>query len=183
MKEHVDIMLDLETLGSGPSATIIQVGACYFDRYTGEIGETFDRRINPETSEKYQFRIDASTVMWWLSQSKDSQNCVLIDKKEKNDPRFDVLEVLKDFNLFLKPKVAIWSHATFDFVLLPYHYRRTGIPPNFQYWQARDIRTIVDLAGINVFTYKQKNGVAHSALNDCLHQVRYCVDAFNKLTK
>ncbi len=41
-----DCMIDFETLGTGPDAAIIQVGACYFDRVTGEIGATFKRNFD-----------------------------------------------------------------------------------------------------------------------------------------
>jgi len=54
---------------------------------------------------------------------------------------------------------------------LPFHYRQT-----------RDIRTLTHLAGHqrNESTIDPKDKT-HNALEDCLYQVKYCVECFNKL--
>lgn len=41
-----NIMLDLETLGTGPNAAVIAIGACFFDIETREIGATFYRVLD-----------------------------------------------------------------------------------------------------------------------------------------
>lgn len=45
---------------------------------------------------------------------------------------------------------------------------------------ARDIRTLVNLSGIDLKTYDW-NKKTHNALDDCKFQVTYCVDAMKKL--
>lgn len=44
------VMLDLETMGSGPRAAIVAIGACCFEPETGRIGETFYQAIDLESS-------------------------------------------------------------------------------------------------------------------------------------
>ena len=34
-----EVMLDLETFGTGVHSVIVQIGAVYFDRHTGETGD------------------------------------------------------------------------------------------------------------------------------------------------
>ena len=56
-----DVMIDLETFGNGSDACIIQIGGAYFNRVTGEIGETFKRNVDARTSEREGARLDADT--------------------------------------------------------------------------------------------------------------------------
>ena len=168
-----DVMLDLETLGNGKNACIVQIGACYFNRKTGEIGDTFSCNVDARTSVKTGAEIDADTVYWWLSQSKEA-----IDSFTKA-PLEDLISCMHSLNDFLSKADAIWSHATFDFVIISETYKRLGIKPKFKYKAARDIRTLTDLAQNN--DRPAREGVHHNALDDCKFQVKYCVIALNKL--
>jgi hypothetical protein len=170
----IDCMIDFESLGNGKNACVIQVGACYFDRDTGEIGETFDMNIDAESAVRSGADIDAQTVYWWLSQSKEAQNSVIAQ------PRIDATLAFEALNEFLKDAKTIWSHATFDFVILTETLKRLRIKPSFRYTTARDIRTLVDLANLNMKGAKRE-GLHHNGLDDCKHQVKYCVEAMKKL--
>lgn len=48
-----NVMLDLETMGSGPRAAIVTIGAVFFDPMTGELGEEFEAAIDLRSSAKY----------------------------------------------------------------------------------------------------------------------------------
>lgn len=171
-----DVMIDIETFGNGKHAAIVQIGACYFDRANGNIGDTFKVNIDAVSAEKSGAQLDADTVYWWMSQSKEAIESVTVA------PRIDIVEALNMLNDFLKPAVAIWSHATFDFVILTESYKRLGIKTLFHYRTARDIRTLVDLANINTKSHAfVRDGIHHDGLADCLFQVKYCVAAFQKL--
>lgn len=171
-----DIMLDLETLGNGKSAAICQIGACYFDRHTGAIGETFKVNVDVASSVRAGAKLDAETVYWWLSQSDEARASILAD------PKVTLEQALILFNEFSSKSKEIWSHATFDFVTIMDSYKLCNINPTFSFRSARDIRTLVDLA--RVTTKKtERTGLHHDALEDCKHQVKYCTEAFNKLNK
>ncbi|MFM9673750.1 3'-5' exonuclease, partial [Streptomyces galilaeus] len=62
------VMLDLETMGQGNNAAIVAIGAVFFEPTTGEIGDTFYRKIDLESAAQYG-EIDPNTVLWWLKQS------------------------------------------------------------------------------------------------------------------
>lgn len=169
-------MLDLETLGTGSKACIIQIGACYFDRETGEIGQTIRINVDARSSVREGGQIDADTVYWWLSQSKEAINSMTAP------PLVDIKTAMNDLNAFLADATHIWSHATFDYVIITNVFKMLNIKPLFRYTAARDIRTLVDLSKVTVNKKdSSRQGVHHDALDDCIYQVRYCVEAFKVL--
>jgi exodeoxyribonuclease VIII len=169
-----DVMVDIETLGTGKNACVIQVGACYFDRLTGEIGETFKVNIDARSAVASGAEIDADTVYWWLSQSKEAITSVTAD------PKLDIIPAFTVLNNFLAGAKYIWSHATFDFVIITETLKRLKIKQSFRYTAARDIRTLTDLCGLKVSLAKRE-GVHHDGLDDARYQVAYCVEAFKAL--
>jgi hypothetical protein len=171
-----DVMLDLETLGNGKNKCIVQIGACYFDRETGDIGETFKVNVDARSHVKHGGELDPDTVYWWLSQSKEAQNSITAD------PKIDIVEAFNSLNDFLKPAKAIWSHATFDFVTVQETFKQLSIKPLFHYRVARDLRTIVDIGKINIKD-QVRESLHHDALEDCKFQVKYCVAALNNVKK
>lgn len=169
-------MLDLETLGNGKNKCIVQIGACYFNRETGEIGDTLKINVNAETHVRHGGELDAKTIYWWLSQSKEAQNSII------SEPRIDVVEAFHKLNEFLSKAKAVWSHATFDFVTIQETFTQLGIKPLFHYRVARDLRTVVDLGKISI-SNQLREGLHHDALEDCKFQVKYCVTALNNIKK
>lgn len=165
-------MVDLETLDTDANACIIQIGACFFDRHTGEIGETFE--FNVDAKSPGNGTLNADTVYWWLSQSKEAQNSVLAE------PKVSLERMLNEFNDFAQGAKCIWSHATFDYVIIMQAFKRLGIKTKFRYTVARDIRTLVDLSHIT-FSKTPREGLHHNGLADAKHQVKYCVAAINKI--
>lgn len=169
-----DIMIDFETLGNGKNACVVQVGACYFDRTTGEIGRTLGFNIDAHSAMRSGAEMDASTVYWWLSQSKEAQESIT------RGPLLHIDDAMNTLNDFLEGAKGIWSHATFDFVILTETLKRLNIKPKFGYRAARDLRTLVDLAKITMSKFPRE-GVHHNGLDDAKFQVKYTVAALNKL--
>ena len=54
-----DVMLDLETMGNGPHAAIIAIGAVKFDTQAQEIGEKFYTVIDLESAVAHGGVMDA----------------------------------------------------------------------------------------------------------------------------
>ena len=67
----LDIMLDLETMGTGTQAAIVAIGAVEFDLEKGILGEEFYRTVDLSSSISCGGIIDADTVLWWMQQSED----------------------------------------------------------------------------------------------------------------
>lgn len=167
-------MLDFETLSTDSNATLIQVGACFFNRKTGTIEDTFKRNIDAVSSVSSGTLIDPATVYWWFSQSSGAIKSVV------SEPRYKITDVFNELNDFLEDVDEIWSHATFDFVILQQTMKRLKIKPKYHYRVARDIRTLSSLSGNKKFD-GNREGIHHDALDDCLHQVKYVVAALNSI--
>lgn len=169
-----DVMLDLETLGKNENKALCQIGAIYFDKVTGELGESFKINVDACSHETYGGKVDADTVYWWLSQSEAARNSILAQ------PRVPLFTALTALNAFLANATRIWSHATFDFVTIMHAMKQAGIKPNFSFKAGMDLRTLVYLAGKST-SNTVRTGTHHDALADCEHQVKYCVSALNAI--
>lgn len=175
-----DAMIDLETWGTGPYACLIQIGAVMFDRKTGEVGKSFKIHVNPESSMAKGCEMDVSTIKWWMNQDQAAIKSSLGDLD--NSQLYALDEALILLNNFLSKCDCIWSHATFDFPIVTNLMRKCGIKPSFSFSAARDIRTLMDLAGPSV-TGPERKGIHHDALDDCLHQVKYTTAALKAIVR
>lgn len=169
-----DCMIDLETLGNGENKCVCQIGACFFDRKTGAIGDIFKANIDARDAVREGFVLDADTVYWWLAQSEEARKSIT------EEPLMPIRDAFNLLNSFLSPAKFIWSHATFDFVTIMETYKKLGIKPSFGYKAGMDIRTLINLTDITM-TDTPREGVHHDGLADALHQVKYCMRAFEKL--
>jgi DNA polymerase III epsilon subunit-like protein len=171
-----DIMLDIETLGTGYNSVVVQVAMVYFDRYTKQTGSAFCMNIDPESCIEYGLKTDKSTLDWWETQPKEVQESVLTNGKP-------LPEVLNEIRKFIKYGSIIWCHATFDVPLLENAFKATNIVVPWKYTNVRDLRTIVDISGIDLKTYKWDEFKTHNALEDCCFQINYTTDCINKINK
>jgi hypothetical protein len=169
-------MLDFETFSTGKRPVICQIGACYFDLGTGEVGETFKLNVDAQSSLQAGASMELSSVYWWLAQSEEARQSIL------KEPRIDIREAMTQLNDFLADADNIWSHATFDFVLMSETLKLLNIKPKFSFRSARDIRTLVSLSKLTVKSIPRE-GTHHDALDDCKHQAKYVSAAYNKLNK
>jgi len=173
-----DMMLDLETLGSDYGSVITQIGACYFDRNTGEIRETFSVNIDPKSATNLGFHIEYGAVEFWMGQK---------NRTWMEEPRIHILKAFDDYKEFSKKAKCVWSHATFDFSMLLDACFRLKRQPLNHYSSTKDIRTLMELvkevSGSESISKKDDEipEDAHDALADCKRQVKYCVEAMKLL--
>lgn len=168
-----DVMIDIETLGTRPDAMIIQIGAVYFDRETGETGPGFSANID-SSSFADKFSADYATVKWWFEQEEKARSLVM-------EHPTDLMEAISSLYDFLnKPDVCLWSHATFDIPILMHAFDVAHIKFPVHYRKMRDIRTLMDLS-LPGKSKVERFGVHHNALDDCKYQVAYCVEAMQQI--
>jgi hypothetical protein len=174
-----DIMLDLETLGTGQNSVILQVGLAIFDITTGEVGNTLELNISLQDSLDCGFSIDGRTVAWWMRQADGARQSVLAS------PSYPVevaLDLISDFVIQIKDP-RLWSHATFDAPILNNYYQKMGKRPPYRYRQQMDLRTMGFLCRELDFPLGKspKIGERHTALADCLRQVKQLSAAYQKI--
>ena len=162
-------MVDLETFGTRSSTMIVQIGACYFNRETGEIGDKFCLNVHHNTDD---FTIDYSTIAWWLQQSEQARKSIL-------ENTIDIESAMHRLATFMQHGSYLWAHATFDLPIIQNAFEKFKIKNPVPYRGMRDIRTLMDIADHK--STSERDGVHHNALDDAIFQVKYCVEAMNKL--
>lgn len=176
--KRIDVMTDIETLGTSSDSTIFQISAVTFDIITGEIKSSFNKIANIELNEK--MNVDGSTIKWWLNTNKDLLQELL------NSGTGSSTELLVDFHKWLSgekrqsDEFNLWGNGIlFDNKMIQHQLESIGLNYPIKYKNDRDVRTIVDLAsqklGITERELKEKfvtGEVEHDAFNDVRYQVK-----------
>ncbi|HGS7151480.1 TPA: 3'-5' exoribonuclease [Klebsiella variicola subsp. variicola] len=176
--DYVHVMVDLETMGKKHNAPIVAIGAVVFDPATGSIGESFYKVVCLESSVNWGAVIDPSTVIWWLKQSSEARSAIV------NDDAIPLQDALLQFREFVSDNVAggskkaqVWVNgASFDNSILRSSYDCIAEDYPWEYWNDRDVRTMVELGQAISFDPKTTipfEGSRHNALADAIHQARY----------
>lgn len=184
---YTHLMVDLETMGSGPDAPVVSIGAVYFDPSTGNTGAEFYQVVSLESSMSFGMKPDASTIQWWLKQSSEARSAILVDEAMG---LLETLELLADFIAENAANgshtVQLWGNGcSFDNVILRRAYALTDTPFAVPFWNDRDVRTMVELGksvGINPRYDIPFEGDMHNALSDARHQVKYVSAIWQRLT-
>jgi len=165
------VMIDIETLGIQPGSVISAIGAVVFRPWLAPdhadfIVEAQSSRIDISDAQKAGLTIDASTVQWWFRQSPEA---IAATFNGETEPLFFALLKLAAFiDQYDSP--TIWAHSpSFDLVLLEAAYRAVNLKVPWKYHQARDTRTLFDVAGV-VLSGFPVHGVKHDALSDAINQ-------------
>ncbi len=164
-----DIMLDLETMGAGPDAAIVAIGAVTFDLDAGTIGERFYAPVDLASSVAAGGVQDPGTVQWWLRQSDDA-------RAELGRPGLQIASALDAFAVWVRrhtdPKtVKVWGNgAGFDNVILAATYRRLGLEPPWSHWNDRCYRTV---KGLHPWVKFDRIGTHHNAVDDAESQAMH----------
>lgn len=169
----MNLMVDIEALGTGPTAVITQIGACYFD-WEGKIGETFLQNIQIQSCFDEGLLADAGAISFWLEQAAAN------GKPDWLTGALPLKAVMNDFCRFNRRAETIWSHS-FDQAILQAVGARCGIRRLMSYRNLRDIRTLVSLSGSKPKKQELVAKKTHNALDDCLYQVEYCVKCYKAI--
>ena len=176
-----DIMLDLETLDTGPDAAIVSIGAVAFNREG--LGPAFYVVANLDSTLKSGATISAGTVQWWMQQSDEARK---VFAPHSYAVSLAVALSLFQTWLFAMPRGAdapgpkdpaqrfrIWGNgASFDNVLLRRSYERLSMAPPWAFWNDRCYRT---LKGLRPDIKLARTGTHHNALDDARSQAEHAV--------
>ena len=163
-----DIMIDLETLGTTPDSVIVSIAAVKFDPFEDyqERGVTSDQlptlNILVDIDGQTDRRIDDNTVTWWSQQDPLIQETVF-----SPIGRVSFADALDQLHRFIwNTGGRVWAQGTqFDIAMLEHAYRSINKAYPWQYSQARDSRTLLDLVAVNL------PKATHDAVADCWRQI------------
>ena len=167
-----DVMLDLETMGSGPNAAIVAIGAVAFDIETSTIGPTFYQLVDLASAVASGGQMDAATVMWWVQQEQAARQALATDTAA---PMRDVLAL---FAQWLQQTTGgqaprIWGNgAAFDNVILASAYRNADKPQPWKHWDDRCYRTV---KALHPNIKMARVGTHHVAVDDAASQALHLI--------
>jgi len=177
--EYTDVMLDLETMGNKSNTALVSIGAVEFNLETGETGREFYKVIDLQSCLDLGLKVNGSTIYWWLQQSEAARKRIC----EKNE---HLSTVLGAFNVWMQDcvdKVKIWGNgARFDIGILEDAYVACQLKTPWYFRSEMDVRTLVAFAPYIKANYPML-GVEHDPIDDCKHQIGYCVEIWHQLNK
>jgi inhibitor of KinA sporulation pathway (predicted exonuclease) len=166
------VMLDIETLGLEPGASILSIGAVKFD--TDGLGERIHRSVGLRSCEAAGLTIDAETLQWWLDQ--DDADSPLTDLLTQGMPLEGALEQLARF---CYDADEVWAKAPkFDCTHLEHAADAVGVELPWEFYELRDVRTI---AALPIAPEREQEGTEHDALDDAVYQARIVAETLRRL--
>ncbi|WP_392989730.1 3'-5' exonuclease [Serratia ureilytica] len=182
------LMIDLETLGTGVDAPIAAIGAVFFEPSTGCTGARFYTRVDFVSDMDQGAKPDGNTIKWWLKQSSEARAELVAEDAPLAWEALTKLHAFIEENAFpnnLK-LLQVWGNgASFDCVLLRAAFGRADLEIPWQWWNDRDVRTVVEMGRALGFDPKRGNsfkGERHNALDDAVHQALYVSEIWQRLT-
>lgn len=190
--DRIDVMVDIETLGTKSDSTVIQIAAMAFDVLTGEVIKEFNHHADIEMNK--QLTVDGSTLKWWLdtdpellkdllnSGNQSSKSLILLFRKW-------LLELIA---LDTDKEVYLWGNGIlFDNKMLQHQMEMAGEDYPIHYQNDRDVRTIVDLTStkLGITEYELKDSYTdeslrhHDAFDDVKYQINVVHSCYNILTQ
>jgi len=167
------LMVDMETMATGPNATVLTLGAVHFNPYGNGYGDKLYLRISIDDQDALGREVDPVTIEWW-----SKQDPVVMEEAFSPDNRVSLVDAMDQFHKFAWGCSTFWSHgATFDLVILENIYRQIGKPLPWNFWQLRDTRTLFDL-GVDP---EMPQGGKHDALQDAIRQALGVQTVYAKL--
>ena len=190
-KTRIDVMIDLETLGTDFNAPIFQIAAAGFDIASGDIILTFDEYADIQELTPQDGTINGASLKWWL----DTNPELLAKLLGQGD--LTPYDLLKMFHRWLDDltmkydEVYLWGNGIlFDNAIIRHKFEGYGWKYPIFYRNDRDVRTIFELAQHKTGESAEemydriydKELVAHDAMNDVNNQVALVAECYQILT-
>lgn len=183
------IHIDIETLGTGPDAAIISIGAVLFSPGRHDPSGHASWSISFADALRHG-RADGDTVAWWFKQPDAARLAALDNPVSLENALAQLAAWIDTVTRTVAPGHPIEFMANgpaFDFVALRNAYQRVlSKPTPWKYWAERDYRTERDqlkrlLAHLALDTSEPEHIDAHNALSDAMHQGSVIATLENRL--
>ena len=157
----MDVMIDIETVGTGPDACILTIAAQTFDPTAlGYLPKDYYARVDIDSQPNRE--VDDATVEWWATQPQAAQ-----DEAFGEEGRIPLKQALEELSKLCFHCNLTWANGTtFDMVILENAYKQEQLPLPWRFWNVRDARTVYSL-----YPDLPKPKASHHALEDCKRQI------------
>lgn len=168
-----DLMVDIETMGTGHNAPILSIGAVEFNPHTEEMGAEF--YVRATLASQRERPIDADTLEWWLKQGEAARGALF------EGQRLTLQNALREFKAFAHESTAsqLWSNGpTFDEDILRHAFLGACLDFPFKYRDSRCCRTAKHFGAVARAHQGNKPAVKHDALEDAKAQALNVIAVF-----
>ena len=160
MAKPVDLVIDIETLGTEPGSTILEIAAS-----CGAYGLAL--LIDPNS---HPGKFDLDTLLWWSTVPERPAKQRAFDSSERRYGLEIALNRLNDFIKENEPDYFWGCSPDFDYKHLEYWFKHFQIEIPWKYYQLRDVRTIRDfLSQEKLDDLKEKA----TMIGTCQHMAEY----------
>lgn len=187
----MDIIVDLETLGTDVDSTVIQIACSAFSFKTGSLlGEPFVGYLALDAMKQEDIKASGSTLKWWMTQNRDVFESII------NNPfrmtRTDLWEAFfrwlteRSMECYEKgDELKLWGNGiSFDCAMVK-HNLGDLYDTVIKFWNERDARTLVDMhcrsMGYSDRNFKKRfdREGKHDAMVDIAIEAEYLAFAYN----
>jgi exodeoxyribonuclease VIII len=168
----MDLMIDLEGLGTGPETCILTIAAQGFDPLgSGYYADKFYyARVTIESQPNRT--IEQGTIDWWATQP-----AVVREEAFAEEGRIPLDQALDELGRLIWHSKRIWAQGpTYDMTILEHAYKSYSKPLPWQYFSVRDSRTVFSL-----WPGLEAPPATHNALEDCRRQISMLQDTLQYL--
>jgi len=169
--------IDLETLDTKPSATILSVGCVKFNPYDTQ-SEPYDAlyiKISVDDQNKIHRTYSEDTLAWWSKQDKS-----IMEEAFDQSQSLSCNQAAQVISKWCNGVDILWGQGYgFDFTILEDFFKAVNHPCPWNFWQLRDSRTLFKLLEQDPRKEMQQN--LHNALEDAYYQSKAIQVACEKL--
>ena len=173
----INLMIDIETLGTIPGSVILAIAAVPFNvPATGVV--PFYEKINKDSCIASGLFTQRDTLSWWAKQSVEAYAEAFSGKRELKEVLLELTEYCSQWK-----NVKVWGNgASFDIPLIEAAYVACGITAPWRYYNSLCYRTLKNLYPQVPF---QPPTAKHNALADATAQAEHAdrILGFAKITK
>lgn len=159
------VMIDIETLGTGPMCVVPQIAVGVFDLSKREFcfDAVFMKRIDIRKYD-HHFNIEPSTLWWWSTQDQMMFQKLFLGKEHPYTVLEGMSNFIKRFVSKYPKEVTVWAKPpSFDLKILEAMMNHYQLDWPWHWCSHRDVRTIQHFLPDGEFT---KSPAAHDALSD-----------------
>lgn len=185
MSVITDVMIDLETLDTRPTAVVLSLGLVAFNRRDPKVPfQELDVKMGTKELREEQTMmgrsIDKETVAWWKQQSPEARR--IFKQANVSSVLEGIQKVIAFINSF-NTQVLVWGNgASFDNAITVSLFESFGEKSPWPFWNDRCFRTMKGEHG-HITRPPAMKGVKHDAVDDARQQALYLQAIYSELQK
>lgn len=168
--------IDLETIDTSPSATVLSLGAIKFNPFdASEPHSELYLKIDIDQQDRLGRTVSDSTIEWW-----GKQDAKIRDEAFNQTGSVSVEEALRQISKWVVGVDTLWGQGYgFDYTILEDMFRKAERPIPWNFWIIRDSRTLFGCCQADPRKAFQTD--LHNALADAYFQSKAIQVAYKEL--